>query len=197
MSGVSAHPHQTLERFCEQIVALVDTRTSQNALNSRVFPIPTADFRLDKFARTSVQLRPDKGSKKPLQPAPIGGRKRGEELLLRASRGLGCAREHALSLRGRMEGVGAAVARIAPTLHVPRALELVHHGDHGRSVDALPLAEALLRHRSVLRQQDQRAEALPAQAERRQRALRDRPVLQMRASEQVSKLISYTDVQYC
>ena len=96
-----------------------------------------------------------------------------------------------------MKRIGAAIAGVAPALHVPSALELVHHGDHGRAVDALALAEALLRHRSVLHQQDQRAEALPAQAERRQRALGDRPVLQMRASEQKAKLISYTDVQYC
>ena len=83
-----------------------------------------------------------------------------------------------------MKRVGAAIAGIAPALHVPRALELVHHGDHGRAVDALPLAEPLLGQRPLLHEQYERAEALPAEAERRQRPLRDRPVLQMRTAEQ-------------
>ena len=96
-----------------------------------------------------------------------------------------------------MERVGTTVAGITPALDEAGALELVHDRDHGRAVDALPLAEPLLRERSLLHEQDERAEALPAEAERRQPPLRDRPMLQMRTAEQVTELISYTDGQYC
>jgi hypothetical protein len=132
-----------------------------------------------------------------LEAAPVGRGERREEALLRLPRCLRSPVQHAATGGGRVERVCPPVAGVSPALDEAGALELVHHRHHRRAVDPLPLAEALLRQRTLLHEQDERPEPLRAQPERREGRLRDGPVLEVRTAEQVTQLISYTDVQSC
>ena len=94
-----------------------------------------------------------------------------------------------LPRRRDVEGVGAAVGRVATALDRAQALELIHDRDGRRAVDPLPLGEPPLRHRPLGVEHAQRPEALRRQLERSERRQRQAAVRLVRAAEQRAEMV--------